>query len=134
MLRAVINDEGRKYTFLEGTMAIFNQSLESIYSSLNSSPSGLKDEQVKQSQEKFGTNKINNQKRTSLLVRFFAQFKNLMVIVLLISALISSIIAISTKQYRDLFEGALIFIIVIRNSIPPVRRKWTNHASDAKQT
>ncbi len=97
-------------------MAIYNEQIENIFSRLGS-PNGLSDEEAKTSREKYGSNTLEKGKKISLLSRFFAQFKNLMVIVLLISALVSSIISILTKQYSDLFEGGLIFIIVILNAI-----------------
>lgn len=98
-------------------MAIFNQPLENIFKEFNSSPTGLSSSLVKLNLEKYGENKISNVKKKSLLSRFFAQFKNIMIVVLLFSAIISTIIALLTKEYNDLFEGGLIFVIVIINAI-----------------
>lgn len=98
-------------------MAIYNEPLEQLAKKLGFGLNGLSDSEAELSRQKYGANIIKQEKKTSLIARFFAQFKNLMVIVLLISALISSIVAIATKNYSDLFEGGLIFIIVILNAI-----------------
>ncbi len=98
-------------------MAFFNQSLNDILKMTNSSFGGLSEEGAKKNREQFGENRLEKKKKISLLSMFFNQFKNLMVIVLLISALISFVIALATKEYNDLFEGGLIFVIVILNAI-----------------
>jgi len=98
-------------------MAIFNQEPSSLYNSFDSSESGLDSDKVTQNRAKYGENKLDKQKADSLIKRFFAQFKNLMIIILIISAIISSVIAISKKEYGDLFEGALIFVIVLVNAL-----------------
>lgn len=98
-------------------MTIFNQPINQLFEQFSSSEKGLSSEQVALNHKTHGQNKIEEKKKVSLLSRFFAQFKNLMVLVLLGSALISTIIALATREYNDLFEGALIFVIVLLNAI-----------------
>ena len=45
-----------------------------------------------------------------------AQFKDIMVIVLIISAILSISISIFSKEYQNLFEGGIILFIVILNA------------------
>lgn len=90
--------------------------LDSIFKKYNSSIYGLTSTQAKEN-AKLGINKLSDAKKTSFLTKFFLQFKNLMVIVLLISAIVSTIVSLATKEYGDLFEGGLIFVIVILNAI-----------------
>ena len=98
-------------------MAIYNEPIEKLYKTYGSSEKGLSTQQAKANLAKFGENKLDSQKKPSYIKRFFAQFKNLMVIVLLISAVISTIVSLVKHEYSDLFEGGLIFIIVILNAI-----------------
>ena len=98
-------------------MAIYNEPIEKLYKTYGSSEQGLSTQQAKANLAKFGENKLDSQKKPSYIKRFFAQFKNLMVIVLLISAVISTIVSLVKHEYSDLFEGGLIFIIVILNAI-----------------
>lgn len=110
-------------------MAIFNQSIDSLYQQFSSSPNGLNNDNVILNANKFGKNQIKATKKTSLINRFFAQFKNIMIIVLLISAILSIIIALTTNKNEDLFEGFLILGIVITNAIIGVFQE--KRASDA---
>ncbi len=90
--------------------------IEEILKKYNSSNKGLSSKQA-EINKKYGTNTLQTVKPDSFLKKFFLQFKNLMIIVLLISALISTIVSLATKTYEDLFEGAIIFAIVIINAI-----------------
>ncbi|MBQ7880402.1 MAG: cation-translocating P-type ATPase, partial [Clostridia bacterium] len=73
--------------------------------------------QVVANRSKYGINEIDKEKRKSLLVRFLLQFKNIMVLILLASAIISITVAIINNQTGELFEGFVILFIVIMNSI-----------------
>ncbi len=87
-----------------------------LYTKYNSTSNGLTSEQATQN-KKYGLNVLAEAKKDSFLKKFFLQFKNLMIIVLLISATVSTIVSIVTHTYEDLFEGAIIFAIVIINAI-----------------
>lgn len=90
--------------------------IENLYNKYNSSVTGLTKKQA-EINKKYGTNTLQTVKPDSFIKKFFLQFKNLMIIVLLISALVSTIVSLATKTYEDLFEGAIIFAIVIINAI-----------------
>lgn len=90
--------------------------LNDLYAKYKSSEGGLTSNQA-QENSKFGINQLDKQNRDSLIKKFAMQFKNLMVIVLLISAIVSTIVSLATHTYEDLFEGAIIFVIVIINAL-----------------
>lgn len=87
-----------------------------LFNKFNSTKQGLTTQQAKINQS-FGINVLQQSKKNSFLKKFFLQFKNLMIIVLLVSALVSVIVSLATKNYEDLFEAAIIFAIVIVNAI-----------------
>ena len=91
--------------------------IQQIYKEINSSSSGLSSKQVLSSRNKYGINSIDKEKRKSLIVRFLAQFKNIMVLILLFSAIISISIAVIHGQMGELFEGLVILFIVVVNAI-----------------
>jgi len=97
-------------------MTIFNRPIEQIYKELNTSKNGLTSQKA-QDNAKYGQNVLDKEHKTNFFIRFLLQFKNLMIIVLLISAIVSICVSIISKEYSDIFEGILIFIIVIINSI-----------------
>ena len=85
---------------------------EKYHTSLN----GLTAPKAKEN-EKFGKNILNQSKKPGFFARFFKQFANLMVMVLLVSAIFSTIVSLVSQEYGDLFESALIFVIVIANAL-----------------
>ena len=97
-------------------MAYFNKDIKQIFNFFNSSPNGLSVSQINSQREKFGSNEPEKQKHVSFFVKFLMQFKNLMIIILIVSAIFSCSLAIIQKDNENLFEGLLIFAIVIINA------------------
>ncbi len=89
------------------------QALDKLDSSLN----GLSPKEAELRQKKFGTNELKKAKKQSFIVCFLKQFLNIMVGILLVSAVVSITLAILNKEYTDLFEGFVIFFIVIMNAL-----------------
>ena len=97
--------------------------IQEILKQLNSSINGLNNKQVLVNRNKYGINEIDKEKPKSLFVRFLAQFKNIMVLILLFSAVVSISIAIIDGQTGELFEGFVILFIVIMNAIVGVAQE-----------
>lgn len=98
-------------------MSYYNKSCESTLNELNTNALGLSKIEVDKRQLLHGENALPKQKKQSRLMKFLSQFKDIMVIILLIAAIISVVVAIVDKNYSDLFEGGVIFFIVILNAI-----------------
>lgn len=98
-------------------MFAHNQKVDEIFKQTNSSKFGLTNIQVSQNKNQFGENKLDKQKKDSFFKRFLLQFKNLMIIVLIVSAIISLVVSLCKKEYGDIFESVLIFVIVITNAL-----------------
>lgn len=78
---------------------------------------GLSDEQVKKRLDEYGENKLQGKKKKSLAVRFFEQFKDVMVIILLLAAVISFIVAITGHDKSEFLEPVIIVGIVVLNAV-----------------
>ncbi|MEG1582024.1 MAG: cation-translocating P-type ATPase [Clostridia bacterium] len=91
-------------------------SKESVLTLLKTSPMGLGFDESKIRQNIQGKNSLGEKRKQSLFIKFLLQFKNLMVIILLISAVISISLAFFKKQYSDLIEGLVILLIVFLNA------------------
>ena len=89
---------------------------EEVLKTLNTSKNGLTQSQVDERFNPEKMNKLHEGKKKSLLGKFFAQFSDIMVIILLVAAVISISLAIVQKQYSDLFEGGVILLIVFLNA------------------
>ncbi|MDF7683296.1 calcium-translocating P-type ATPase, PMCA-type [Lactobacillus sp. ESL0679] len=90
----------------------YRQQSQEVANELGTSLSqGLTASQVKQRREKYGANSLAGKKKVSLWQRFLAQFKDFMIIVLIIAALLSGFVA---QEWTD---AAIIMIVVLLNAI-----------------
>ena len=78
---------------------------------------GLSSQEVLRLQSEYGPNVLAEKKKKTLIGRFFDQFKDVMIIILLIAAAVSFGVICVEKNWGELFEPALILIIVILNAI-----------------
>lgn len=77
---------------------------------------GLTQEEIKAKQEKYGKNKLQDQPKESILVKFIKQFNDFMIIILIIASIISAIV--STMQgENDYVDSIIIIAIVVLNAI-----------------
>lgn len=83
--------------------------------------SGLSTEGVEKSREKFGLNELQAQKKKSLIVKFLEQFKDFMIIILIIAAIISGVVGY--MQGEGITDSIIIFIVIIVNAIVGVAQE-----------
>lgn len=72
-------------------MKIFTQEIEELFNKLSSSKNGLNDKEVSEKRKIFGYNRLNEEKKESILFVFLNQFKDTLIIILIIAAIISFI-------------------------------------------
>ena len=78
--------------------------------------SGLSAGQVAELQQKYGPNRLKEKKKKTLAQRFFDQFKDVMILILIAAAIVSFVIVCVEKNWGELFEPALILLIVLLNA------------------
>lgn len=83
----------------------YNKTAEEVQKELNGSLESLTCEQAKANQEKYGFNELTEGKKKSTLQIFLEQFKDVLVIILIISAIVS--MALGEK------ESAAVILVVI---------------------
>ena len=96
-------------------MSFHSLDIDEIYKSLNTNNSGLSIAEVHSRLQKNGKNKLKEQKKKSNFGKFIDQFKDLMIIVLLIAALFSFVISFVNKE--PFTDSIIIIAIVIVNAI-----------------
>lgn len=96
-------------------MNYYNLDTEEVLKKLNINETGLNEEEVKIRRAKEGPNKLKEAKKESKLLKFLNQFKNLMIIVLLIAAIVSFIISYINKE--SYLDSIIILLIVFINAI-----------------
>ena len=99
-------------------MNYYSSKKEDVLSSLSTDAvNGLDSEKIAELREKYGENKLKEKKKKSTFARFIDQFKDVMIIILIIAAIVSFTIVCAEKNWGELFEPALILLIVILNAI-----------------
>ena len=86
---------------------------------------GLTSDEVKSRQEKYGENKLQEKKKRTMFQRFLDQFKDPMIIILLIAAAISFGLAIYNFKHdpMEICEPILILLIVVINAVMGVMQE-----------
>lgn len=77
---------------------------------------GLSEKQIKEIQEQYGKNKLSEKKRTSLIIRFFMQFNDFMIFILLLAAVASFTVSYMQGE-TDFLDPIIILIIVSINAV-----------------
>ena len=94
----------------------FNKTVDEVKEELKTDiQNGLTSEEVAQRQEKIGLNELKAAKKKSLIVKFLEQFKDFMIIILIIAAIVSG--AISIAQGEAITDSIIILVVVIANAI-----------------
>ncbi|MDD3165108.1 MAG: cation-translocating P-type ATPase [Oscillospiraceae bacterium] len=94
------------------------KSAQQICAELNVAPhDGLTAATASRRLTEVGENKLVQGRRQSILARFFSQFKDVMILILLIAAAVSFYVALQGHDPMELFEPALILLIVILNAV-----------------
>ena len=82
---------------------------------LNSYESGLSQKEVEIRLKKYGKNKLDEAKKQSKIVKFLNEFRDLMIIILIISAIVSFVLSnINNEPFTD---SIIILAIVVLNAI-----------------
>ena len=88
----------------------YRQTAEEALAAKNASSGGLTDQEARRRLEQFGPNKLSEGKKKSTLQIFLEQFKDLLVIILIIAAIISAVSANAESTI-------VIFAVLILNAI-----------------
>ena len=89
---------------------IYQQTVEEVLDRVKSRESGLTDEEVKRSREACGWNELTEGKKKSILQIFGEQYKDFLVLILIVSAVISGILG-------DVESAAVIMIVITMNAV-----------------
>ena len=93
-------------------------SREDLLKELSVSPKrGLSTQEAQERLAKYGENKLTEKKKKTNLQRFLDQFKDAMIIILLVAAAVSFGVACFGHDPMEFFEPALILLIVVLNAV-----------------
>ena len=94
---------------------LYQRTQDDILTELESSASGLSEEQAEERLERYGENKLAEAKKTTVLQRFFQQLKDPMLLILLAAAAVSAVTnALSGESFTEVF---IILVVVLLNAV-----------------
>ena len=93
------------------------QTVDEVKKALNTNIyTGLSEKEILKRRKKYGFNKLAEKKKESLITKFIAQFKDFMIIILLLAALISALMSYIDKT-NDYADSIIIVSIVVINAV-----------------
>ena len=94
----------------------FNQTINEVKEKLQTDiENGLTYEEVLKKREKYGLNELRAKKKKSIIIKFIEQFKDFMIIVLIIAAIVSG--AVGIAEGEGITDTIIILIVVVVNAI-----------------
>lgn len=94
---------------------LYQRTQDDILTELESSASGLSEEQAEERLERYGENKLAEAKKTTVLQRFLQQLKDPMLLILLAAAAVSAVTnALSGESFTEVF---IILVVVLLNAV-----------------
>ena len=94
----------------------YNKTAEEAVEELDSNKEkGLSEAEIEERKQKYGLNQLAEAKKKSLFIKFLEQFKDFMIIVLIIAAIISGVVG--QLQGEGITDSIIILIVVIVNAI-----------------
>ncbi|MDR2465487.1 MAG: cation-translocating P-type ATPase [Streptococcaceae bacterium] len=91
----------------------YTEEIETVFDEIQSSKKGLTSDEVNKRLALFGRNQLDEGKKRSLFIKFLEQFKDLMIIILLVAAALSVI----TTHGEDISDAIIILAVVLINAI-----------------
>lgn len=114
-------------------MVPYSLSADSVLKKLESTKNGLSSKTAKVRFTKYGSNELATPKKNSLLRRFFAQFEDFMILVLLGAAAVSFLLSL-WEGNANFADPAIILLVVTLNAILGViQEEKAEHSLEALQ-
>lgn len=96
---------------------IYQLSKRQVIEQLNTSVGGLTSAEAESRLKTNGYNALDEGKKESKFLKFLSQFKDIMIIILLVASLVSIVVAIVEGTTSELVDGFIILAIVLLNAI-----------------
>lgn len=105
-------------------MIFYHLTKQSVIQKLDSDiTAGLSKKQVQEMQKQYGENKLREKKKKTNFQRFCDQFKDVMILILIVATVISFAIACIEGEPKEFFEPTLIVLIIVLNAIMGVMQE-----------
>ncbi len=90
---------------------------ENLFKLLQTDEGGLSTREAESRTQKYGKNALKEGKKRSIIALFFAQFADLMTVILVVAAFLSAVLAFVTKDKNQLADTAILLFIILLNAV-----------------
>ncbi len=97
-------------------MEYYSKKIDSTLKDVKSSTDGLTEQEAALRLEQNGKNELKDKKKTPAILKFLMQFKDVMIILLFVSATISICFSFINHSRSELIDAIIIFAIIILNA------------------
>ncbi len=84
---------------------------------LGSGNAGLRENEASARLGKYGENRLDEGKKQSLAGLFFAQFKDLMTVILICAAVLSGVLAYVTRDLSEIADTGILLFVILLNAV-----------------
>ena len=105
-------------------MELYARPKQDVFKTLNSTEGGLSEGEAERRLAAFGKNELKEGKRRSIPALFFAQFKDLMTLILVAAAVLSGVLAYVTGDRSELTDTAILLFIIVLNAAVGVVQQY----------
>ena len=114
-------------------MKFYSMETTDVLSKLNSVASGLASSEAEKRLNEHGKNKLAEGKKESLIVKFFKQMADPMIIVLLVAAALSGVTAVyEGESFADVF--IILFVVILNSVLGVIQESKAEEAIEALKT
>ena len=111
------------YFIVGGSVKYYNMDIEKVYKELDTSSDGITLKEYINRIPKYGLNVLEEKKKTSLFRKFLSQFNDLMIIILIITAVIMFAYGyFYSHEYTDTIVIAVVILINTINIIANITK------------
>lgn len=98
-------------------MEQYGRSIQDVFKQVKSSERGLSQAEAERRLAENGRNALQEGKKRSKLLLFFAQFADLMTVILILAAILSAVLAFVTGDRTELADTGILLFVILLNAI-----------------
>ena len=105
-------------------MEVYSRPKQDVLKALSATESGLGQAEAERRLAAYGRNELKEGKRRGIPALFFAQFKDLMTLILVAAAILSGVLAYVTGDKSELTDTAILLFIIVLNAAVGVVQQY----------
>ncbi len=98
-------------------MEQYREPSDKVLLHLHTSPQGLTSREAQVRRTAYGANVLERGRKKPAILLFFAQFKDLMTLILIAAAVLSGVLAFLTRDHAELIDTCILLFVILLNAV-----------------